>query len=159
MSAFIVGEAHIRFMVNAGLYMGSRSERMDWYVLDGEGHLLKSGRLRFENVDEIGTMLWRENIASVRNRYPVGDLPGPVDLDVESAYVHTHNAYPIDPLRVLGAVACYEYQSCEHPGWYQSEARAFCHALRMRAIRALPGYDARGGWEVTDESERRQIVG
>jgi len=51
-----------------------------------------------------------------------------------------------DPLVVLKAIACLEYQSCEHPGWLDSEARVFCQALRRVAITALPGYSAAQGW-------------
>jgi hypothetical protein len=49
----------------------------------------------------------------------------------------------------LKAISCYEYQSCEHPGWRKSEAHAFCEALRDMAIGCLPGYDD-APWEIND---------
>jgi len=45
------------------------------------------------------------------------------------------------PVITLSLISCYEYQSCEHPEWRTSEARAICEALRKLAIRNLPGYD------------------
>ena len=53
---------------------------------------------------------------------------------------------------MLGAINCYEYQACEHPGWKASEARSFCEALTARMIHMLPGY-GNGPWEVTDASQ------
>jgi hypothetical protein len=40
------------------------------------------------------------------------------------------------------------YQSCEHPGWEESEARKFCQQLTEGAIARLPGYEA-AAWEIT----------
>lgn len=43
-----------------------------------------------------------------------------------------------------------EYQSCEHPGWRESEAARFCDALRSHLIARLPGMDE-APWEWTAE--------
>ena len=51
------------------------------------------------------------------------------------------------PVAVLKAISCYEYQSCEHPGWHTSEARQFCSVLRDHMISMLPGYDD-AQWEI-----------
>ena len=50
---------------------------------------------------------------------------------------------------MLKALACYEYQACEHAEWPTSEAYQFCEALRRRAIPRAPGYDA-AEWEISD---------
>ena len=57
-----------------------------------------------------------------------------------------------DPVKILAAINCYEYQACEHPEWKTSEARDFCEALRDRMIRMLPGYGNFHG-HVTDASQ------
>lgn len=78
--------------------------------------------------DEVGRMLWRENLRSVAYRYP-GDVdgmrPGPAnfrDGDVES-YVFR--------LRREGKIgeALDSYQSCKHREWEASDARRFCVQL------------------------------
>lgn len=53
-----------------------------------------------------------------------------------------------DALVVLKAIDCLEYQSCEHPGWLDSEARVFYQALRRAAITELPGYSDAEGWPI-----------
>lgn len=86
-------------------------------------------------------MLWAENYASVNYRY--------CEKDMAPEYVHKSDPYrKWDAVAVLKAIACYEYQACEHPGWKTSEARAFCEELRGNAIHALPGY-AEASWEVS----------
>lgn len=44
------------------------------------------------------------------------------------------------------AIACFEYQSCEHPGWVRSGVRAFCSELRKGLVTCMDGYDA-APWE------------
>lgn len=52
----------------------------------------------------------------------------------------------IEPLvtsaELAKGIANYEYQSCEHPEWESSEARAFCLAMKEAILSSLPGYDA-----------------
>lgn len=45
---------------------------------------------------------------------------------------------PVEAFRLLVAVACLTYQSCEHPGWEDSNARKFLDDLRDLAISKLP---------------------
>jgi hypothetical protein len=104
MSAWIVSKRHIDYMVTAIV----RAELMN------------------ETPDEIGRILWRENLASVAYRYPNdkdGERPGPEgfrDMDTE---IYTWTETPeLTPGGVAKTFACYDYQSCEHPGWDGSEA-------------------------------------
>lgn len=85
-------------------------------------------------------MLWDENYRSVNHRYG------------ESEITPEYRWQPVrrDPVSVLKAIACYEYQSCEHEGWRSSEARQFCDELRHRMIQFLPGYDE-AEWSIQDE--------
>jgi len=92
-----------------------------------------------------------ECFASVRYRYPAGPLPGPnaasdgpvVCSDRLSTYAR------LSPVAVLKACSCYEYQSCEHPGWETSEAKRLIDSITQAAIAALPGYQD-AAWEITE---------
>lgn len=130
MSAWIVDRAHIDVLVQA-LCEGE-------YVTD-------------RDPDEVGRVLWRENLASVAYRYPRdvdGDRPGPLDFrdsDVDT-YTYRRPSRRIEPSAVLSAVNCYDYQSCEHPGWETSRARAWVTAL-ADALEAHPGVgEPSGPW-------------
>jgi hypothetical protein len=150
MSAFIVGEEHIRYLVNAGLSRVIRKGYgLNWYLDGVRVGTLDGG----DNSDDLtGQMLWDENFKSVNHRYNNGDdLPGPLGLGrTAPKYKHRldFDRKSIDPVQVLKAIKCYEYQSCEHEGWEKSSANAFCEALRFAAIAALLGYDD-AQWEVT----------
>ena len=153
MSAYIVDRGHIRFLIQAALTFSQRNGACFRFYQGETCH-----ELRAENADAIGTMLWKENEASVSYRYPhdTNDLPGPVGDGPDHIYTHRACWLPINPLHVLSAVACYDYQSCEHPGWKESAAHAFCEALMHKAIYRLPGYDdapwgAPKGWDAPAE--------
>lgn len=141
MSAFIVGKVHIDALVQAGLTF-SRHDRMRWY-LPASGTQRCYHELDHTTVDAVGRMLWAENVTSWRYRYPDGPL---VAEGTDYTFPVTR-AKRLSAVETLKAVSCYEYQSCEHPGWETSEAKAFCDALRMRAIHGLPGYED-AAWEV-----------
>lgn len=113
MSAWIVSRAHIDVLVQAlceGEYVTDRSP------------------------DEVGRVLWAENLASVASRYPTdgdGERPGPLDFrdaDVET-YTYRRPTQRIPLSGIYHAVACYDYQSCEHQGWSSSEAYRWTHLL------------------------------
>ena len=79
-------------------------------------------------------MLLAANQSSVNLLY--GERAG-----TEPAYCFRRLAGVPDPVVVLKAIACLEYQSCEHPDWPTSRARRFCEELRDRCIDRLPGYE------------------
>lgn len=143
MSAYIVNRGHIRYLVAAALDIrgqGYSETGIRRYYHDGRTHEVTP-----ESADRIGLMLWEECRRSVSARYPQDtddELPGPIGDGPRYGYTHDPaNPGPIDPLQVLSAVRCYEYQSCEHDGWKDSEAHAFCGALSHRAIQCIPGMD------------------
>ena len=143
MSAYIVSRGHIRFLVEAALQL--RPEHCSDVGLRRYYHAGESHDVNELTANALGLMLWNECRASVRARYP-GErdsaLPGPVLDGPRCGYAHEFGwSLRIDPVQVLKAVACYEYQSCEHAAWVTSAAFAFCDALRCHAIRCLPGYD------------------
>jgi hypothetical protein len=148
MSAFIVDRGHVRFLIDAGLRLPPR-------LYEGNTLSWRGQELTRENASAVGLMLWDECRRSVAYRYhdePEADLPGPMSDGPRFGYAHSPSPLKINPLAVLKAISCYEYQSCEHPEWKSSEAHAFCDALRLCAISCLPGYEeapwgAPDGWE------------
>jgi hypothetical protein len=161
-SAYVVDEAHIHFLVNAGLSLTSRLDsKLRWFVRPltdeekdvayrpgeawGPGAMSVYGELRRELTDKntgwVGAMLWAENARSVNHRYN--------EEEWEQPYLFRRLPGVPNPVAVLKALDGFEYQSCEHPGWETSEAHSFCASLRKTAIRRLKGYDD-APWEVTN---------
>ncbi len=169
MSCYMVGEAHISALIEAGLYArtaqhGSNlswmcrpadpEERADAYERGevwGPGAIELAASLRREltreTADRVGQMLLHENRLSVDHRYN--------ECELEDIYRFPYwtSVTRVNPVVILKALACYEYQSCEHPGWEGSEAHAFCEALQHAMIRILPGYDEGPGWEIQKRAE------
>lgn len=148
MSAFIVDPAHIDVMLSTALNgpKGSRGNpRMSWrapYVdelLEG----FWSGRLIREKADLAGEALLRECVASVSYRYsePLGSLPGPIPNPDPEQYEWTDFGRVLTAIECCKAIDCYEFQSCEHPGWQDSGARAFCERLRGSMVGCMEGYE------------------
>jgi hypothetical protein len=113
MSAFIVDKEHIDRIVSAA---------------SAANKLPRPG-----SENEIGRMLWRENLISVAARYPGdgdGDRPGPSDF--KDSDVDTYVWTPTDIITgnaLRKTLACLRYQSCEHDGWPTSAACAFIERL------------------------------
>lgn len=150
MSAFVLAREHIAFLVNAA-FRRRQGETL-YYHWDGGGHQCQPGDS--DAAVRIAQVLWAENVASVAHRYS-GDarskLPGMV-RDAEAGFEYGRHEWDHrEPnwVQVLKACDCYAYQSCEHPGWDGSEARAIIEAIRSMAIHALPGY-YEAAWEITD---------
>ncbi len=160
MSAFEVNHTHIDVLVSAALKRAPGGTHMYWHHdagedaartlpgetlpedTDGLRHALRE--VTRENAGMWGATLAAENRRGVNHRYD--------EEEWEEPYEFTEYRGRFDPVRILSALACYEYQACEHPEWKTSEAKGFCDALRSRMIRALPGYgDA--PWEVTDAAQ------
>lgn len=164
----MVPTAHIDALIEAGLYAAEHSHcRFSWYVrsLDNEekrdayqagepwgpgageiGDLLRR-ELNHATADRVGQMLLRENRLSVDHRYNESEL--------EPIYHFEHwtSVTRVDPVVILKALSCYEYQSCEHPGWETSEAKTFCDRLQSEMIRLLPGYEDAAGWSIEKRSD------
>jgi len=141
MSAFIVSTAHINALVNAGY-----ANTLSWYApADASLGRPRDERrtLTSDNLDATGQMLMQACVASVSYRYGSHEqIPH---------YRHTFRL-PRPAVAMLKLLDCYEYQSCERPDWPESEAHAYCEALRSRLIGQLPGYDA-APWAIGDDEE------
>ena len=132
MSAFAVSQNHIRALVNFAQCYRQFSHGPFSYYHNAEHHK--------PSATELGQMLHAENVASVDYRY--GNSEEPVQQFRDDF------TKPISPVQCLKAIACLEYQSCEHPGWESSAAKAALDSLQHVAINALPGYED-ASWEIT----------
>lgn len=132
MSAFLVSKEHIDALVLSAWLC---RDDMKWAGFDVS-----------VDSDKLGRMLWAECLKSVSYRYPNdkdGERPGPINFRDDEVKFY---AYPLatekpEPVAALKLLACYEYQSCEHPAWPDSDARKFCERLRHALIARLPGYE------------------
>lgn len=147
MSAFIVDVDHIDALITAGLAFGRDLDPVTWYhpaITDDLTDLAdRTHRLTPETAGRVGAMLLAENARSVNHRYDTDEW--------EEPYVYHAVPGEPDPVVVLKAIRCLEYQSCEHPEWPESEAFAFCDALRHKAIAHLPGWHSLSiAWPIQD---------
>lgn len=100
-----------------------------------------------QDENEIGRILWRENVQSVAYLYNLanrdderkGEL-AKYNRDVE-AYTW-RELVTLKPGAVLKLAHCYGYQSCEHPSWNDSKAKAAIDALVYKLALKLPGYES-----------------
>lgn len=160
MSAYIVDREHIRYLVSMAMHICiANGDTFRWYH-NGQSFALNRGDR--DHASSVGQMLWDENIRSIQSCYPdtrenMRNAPGPIGETF--IYAHSSDWCPsakFSAVQVLKACACYEYQSCEHDGWKDSQACAFIHALKELAIRTLPGWDAAewGAPEIKQKTRR-----
>lgn len=148
MSAWIVSKEHIDALVSAALVVAQEDRSsFRWYDADGN-HSHELTYTDTVRANQVGRMLWAENLASINARYTdtiehPENCPGPNDFNgIETVADYTFKRTPrIPPVAILKAINCYEYQTCEHEGWPTSQAKAFCDSLTASVINSLPGYD------------------
>jgi len=174
MSAYVVDKAHIDAILRAAEALLQRAGYgLTWYARDPAGMTDQERqaayrRLDHSDLDEVGQMLLDECVASVGDRYQddgITDLPGPIDAYWLIPYKYDRRAgegpgcSAPSPVETLKLVHCYIYQSCEHDGWKDSEARRFCRALEGTSARLVPGYDeAPWGWPPEPEPVAAVVV-
>lgn len=150
MSAYIVDRAHICYLVTAATSRAiySDHDHATWFW--GPRNGLTRGEIYcsdHEAAAQLGQMLWDENVKSVKYRYPNStELPGPIGSDYVYG-LHQPSRAEITIGGVLKAIDGLDYQSCEHPGWRDSQAKAFLESLRGTACCRVPGYDA-AAWTI-----------
>ena len=151
MSAWVVSKTHIDAMIDAGLHGQGPYGPLSWYTENETGGFAPHDLTRL-SADEVGTMLWNENHLSVNYRYDES-TPTPT-------YRHGRlRSGPLPPVVIFKLIACFEYQSCEHPGWETSQAKRFCDALRRSEINKLPGYgEAPWGLDDADLASLSDVV-
>ena len=143
MSAYIESPAHLRVLTQA-VVASVRRDGPIWY-----------GDKRIEDGDykNVFDLLYAQNVRSVSFRYegePRESLPGYCGNE---PYEWRALPFTPDALKVLKALAGYEYQSCETPDWEQTDAYRLCQALRARLVSMLPGYDEAETWSIKDVKE------
>ena len=171
MSAFIVSKAHIDAIVDVALNGpsdsagrwegGPRWEAFDPRQTDWQDQEWRqacefgTGNQSVKPVspDALGFLLWAENIASVRFRYPndqPGEEPGTYKPDGtpewSDGYTYKRPQRRLTTVQAFSAISCLEYQSCEHDEWIDSEAYRVLQRLKESLIGVLPGYGS--VWEV-----------
>jgi hypothetical protein len=162
MSAYIVDRDTIDLLVAAALVLPGLADHhgepeFTWWVhsqqrrhrINCHGFHPADGRLDRYTPDTLGRLLWDENVRSVSYRYPDDrphELPGPADAPWLGTYTArtadlqlTIRSGQIRLADIVSAVACYRYQSCEHPEWHGSAAAAFCDELEAEALRIYAG--------------------
>ena len=165
MSAFICGPDHFKVLAIFAAHRSRGSWRVDpRYIkgLDPEGLYALRG-LENLNDNELASLyadvLFRENIRSVRARYPndkLDELPGPNDLPAHITITGRDQciaALRLKPVQVLKMLDCLEYQSCETENWEKTVAHTLLQDIRRAAIRQLPGYDD-APWDYDAEEVR-----
>lgn len=132
MSAFQVSDAHINLLVQAG---------RGWHASLWDES--EQQRVNFRsNEHELAQVLYEANIASLQARYSdPGDMIRPF-----GGFKYGHA--PLDPVTVLKACDCFDYQACEFDNYHDCLAARIVDCVRYEAIRHLPGYEA-APWEYT----------
>jgi hypothetical protein len=161
MSAFMVGPEHINALIWAAVHQRPTEYELVTYTHDeptpyngvepsgwsAEWNVRRLRRGRTETV--YGQFLVDANAASVNTRY--GE---------DNAYVYEYSTPQHtrwSPVELLGAINCYEYQSCEAQDWVSSEAKQFCDTLRRRIEGHLPGaLDA--PWEILPDTQPASVT-
>lgn len=144
MSAYLVPRHHIDRLVAT---ITRRDGLHGWHV----------GReftfCRDKTPDEIGRILWLENVESLKARYPndgSGQRPGCGETDEEVAAYTYRESHALTPPEAVKAAHCLDYQSCEHDGWAESEACAILQAFVWDIASEQPGYEDASGWNATE---------
>lgn len=90
--------------------------------------------IEFRNADEVGRLLWEENFRSVDYRY---NEHNEHNERPEPAYTFEGVETPLDAWVVYKQLECYDYQSCEHPEWLDSEAYRLYGLLKAHLLGQL----------------------
>jgi hypothetical protein len=128
MSAWIVSKRHIDVLVTGLIERGGYHHRGKWVAVSEE------------NATETGKMLWAENHKSIRYRY------GSKERTPEYHYSRLGIKSLMDADGHIGRgtlakqVSCYDYQTCEHPEYYTSQAHSAMLGICMSLLHKVEGY-------------------
>lgn len=133
MSAFLCDDCHLTALASFAL-----QEKTQGYLAgpDASYHARHG-----EPLQTLGQRLKDENAANLYHLYGdrADDSPetwiGPFE-----PCRHAHHAR-VEPVAMLKAIACYEYQCCDRPEWKDSDVRSLLSRMRSAAIARLPGYE------------------
>jgi hypothetical protein len=145
MSAFMVGNAHIDYLVTA--IRAYRDIRYA-YIPAASGAGWDAVDISLMDETEIGRMLLGTNLTSMMSNYE--DRLDAEELGAVESYTYRRWTGSVSPVQTIKAVQCYQYQSMDYDGWKDSLAKSLTDLLKGEAIGHLPGYD-QAAWEVTRE--------
>lgn len=146
MSAFVLAQPHLRALTHFAFAHGVEE-------IDSFSEACRSGE---SHRDAFGRLLLEENVRSVRARYP--DLP---DVDLIGPEPLTFQAGPNgevlhDPLTIIQACSCFDYQACETGDYWSTWAAAAVNRIRRAACNEflvdmrIP--DGMSGWPIRTEA-------
>lgn len=140
MSAYMVSNDHLDLMVSAGLMGVGYEATLDVYHGD-RWHNFN----RYEHADMVKGLLHEANLDSVNYRYK--EFSTEATRPYSGADITPYLGGPVIPWgHVLGALRCFEYQSCEHPEWSESLAKAIVDKIRFKVCQRITE-EAGGMWE------------
>ena len=93
------------------------------------------------NLNQIANMLVAHNVRAVNDRYDNNEEPPRIEVTAE-LYCKMKS---LDPIQVVKAVQCYEYQCCEIDD--DENMRRTIGVALSNAISRLPGYD-KASWGI-----------
>jgi len=93
-----------------------------------------------KKVNDILHALWNENVKSLKYRYD--DRHSDMYGECPTLTISELMKYEPKPTGALAKyLACYEYQSCEHPSWEESSVHRMCRWFAGSLLKTLPGYE------------------
>lgn len=171
MSAYLCDPTHIGRL--AAQLCRDRETRswVDRRLREYAGQATTPVQLHSRMVAAVAVVLAAENVASVAYLYPddaEGDRPGPTGIATDAEYLalcatealRAEREFATTPLgntgpaQIFAACDCYDYQSCEHPGWRDSLAASFLYRIRKNLWQSIPGQTDLGEWNGEPRMER-----
>ena len=148
MSAHMVNDAHIDVMIDLTKQFRNRYATLAWRWGNPPQRKTLSD---YNSKTDLGRMLLAENTRSVGERYREGQSPAALLY----TYRPTHKEFTC--AQALNTLSGYEYQACENDDYEQSEAFAFCFALRAFIVNvAVPTDNCIEAWSWTDSALSRE---
>ncbi len=96
-------------------------------------------------------------MAATRERkLSFSEPPLPYEHGDPHIYEFKPYTHPIDPIQVIKACDCYDYQACETDEYERSMAADYIRQIRSMAISDLPGWDE-AHWEIPS-SHRSEAI-
>jgi hypothetical protein len=140
MSAYVVENHVIDYALSAFVELCRDRGVLHVYLdpKDGQARHIPIAYGESKALDEIGSVILAQNVASVAYRYSEPIVPG------ENVYKFRQHrgVYANDRRKVIAqalkAISCIEYQSCEDPGWYGSDARQILNFMARSLANKLP---------------------
>lgn len=148
MSAFQVSPTHLAFLVRAWVgtaYHGTLHLPFNLGAPPPSERTPHERQGEDVRIRQVWDLLAAENVKSLNARYPRDPSRGirggahPYDRTLYQRVLAATQPGP-DIARVAKALACYEYQSCEHDGWKTSDACHLVGFLRAAYLQKVRGY-------------------